>query len=92
MNNSHCTLLFAHFFCCELLNIMPRLDLVGAICQNSDSGGGDEDGLKFIRLVGGLHPKIHEVWTFGDEGITLEFHNTARVGVSASGGDYFATK
>ena len=70
---------------------MPILEPVGAIYQPSNSGSGDDDGLEFIWFVGGQHPEIHEVWTFGNNGIIPEFHNFARVDVGNFLRDCFAT-
>ena len=33
--------------------------------------------------VDGRDPQIHEVWTFGDDGVTQEVHPTTRVDVGA---------
>ena len=79
----------AHSVCCELLNIMPRPDPVEAICQPSDSVSGDDDRLEFIWCVGGRQPKINEICTFSDDGITPEVHPTARVDIGAFFGDFF---
>ena len=70
---------------------MPRPEPFGAILQPSKYGSGDDAGLDFIRCVGGRQPKIHEFWTFGDDGTTPEVHPIARVAVGAFVGDYFAT-
>ena len=67
---------------------MPRLETVGAIHQPYDSGSGDDDGLDFIRRVGGRQPKINKVWTFGDNGITTKVHPTARVDVGKFVGNF----
>ena len=64
---------------------MARRYPVGFICRIS-SDSGDEDGPDFIRCVDGLHPQIHEVWTFGEDGVTREVHPTAQVDV---GTEYF---
>ena len=68
---------------------MPRPDPVEAICQPSDSVSGDDDRLEFIRCVGGRQPKINEICTFSDDGITPEVHPTARVDIGAFFGDFF---
>ena len=70
---------------------MPGLEPVRAIFRTSDSGCGDDDGLQFIRCVDGQQPKVHEVWIFGEDGITPKVHPTARVEVGFLIGDYFAT-
>ena len=70
---------------------MPRLEPVRDIFRNSDSGCGDYDGPKFICCVDGRQPDIHEVWTFGEDGVTLEVHPPACVDVGAFVSDYFAT-
>ena len=46
---------------------------------NYVSGG--EDGPKFICCVNRRHPQIHEVWTFGEDGVTHEVHFTARLDI-----------
>ena len=70
---------------------MPRRDPVGVIHQPFKYGTGADDGLEFIRCNGGQKPEIHEVWTFGDNGITPEVHTFVRVDVSAFIGDCFGT-
>ena len=70
---------------------MPRPESVVDICQPSDSGSGDDDGLGFIWFVGGQQTEIYEVWTFGDNRITPEVHPTARVDVGAFVGKCVAT-
>ena len=67
----------------NFLNIMSIREPVRSIYQPSNSGRGANDGLEFIRCVGGQHPEIHEAWIFGDGGITPEVHPFARVGVGA---------
>ena len=62
---------------------MARREPVGSIRRPSDYGSGDEDGSEFIRCVDGRQPKIHEVWVFGEDGVTPEVRPTARVDVSA---------
>ena len=62
---------------------MSGQDPVGAIRRRSDSGSGDKDGLEFIRCVDGRDPQIHEVWSFGEDGVTREVHLTARVDFGA---------
>ena len=70
---------------------MPRLETAGDIRQPSNPGSGDDDGLEFIPCVGGRQPEIHEVWTFGEDGITPKVHTFARVDVGAFVRDCFAT-
>ena len=70
---------------------MPIMKPVGSICWPSESGCGENDGLKFIRCVDGRQPKVHEVWIFGEDGVTPEVHLTARVDVKTFVGNYFAT-
>ena len=81
----------AHSVCCSFFNIIPRLELGGAICRHSDSSCGDDDGPKFIRCVDGRKPKIHEVCIFGEDGVTPKVHPYAHIDVGAFVGDYFAT-
>ena len=69
----------AYSICCSFTNIMPRQDPVGYICRPSDSGSGDKDGPDFIRCFDVRQPKIHEVWTFGEDGITPEVYSTTHV-------------
>ena len=69
---------------------MPIREPIGAISQPSNSGSGADDGIKFIRCVGGQQPEIHEVWTFGDDGITPEVHHFACIDVGAFFWDCFA--
>ena len=57
---------------------------------NSVSGG--KDGPGFIRCVDGQQPQIHEVWFFGEEGVTPKVHPTARVDVGDFVGEcYYLT-
>ena len=88
---SCCTLLPRSLFRRNFLNIMPRQEPVGAIRQPSKSGIVDDDVFEFIRCVGGLLPKIHEFWTFGEDVITPEVRPFACVDVSAFVRDYFVT-
>ena len=60
---------------------MARREPVGSIYWPYDSGSGDEDGPKFIQCVDGRDPQIHEVWTFGEDGVTREVHPTSQVDV-----------
>ena len=62
---------------------MARWGPVGSIDSPYDSGGGDAEGPKFIQCMDGQEPQIHEVWTFGEDGVTREVHPTAQVDVSA---------
>ena len=43
----------AHYFHRNFLNIMPRHEPVGVIRQTFNSGSGADDGLEFIRCIGG---------------------------------------
>ena len=80
-----------HSIRCSFTNVMARWEPVGAICWPSNSGSGEKDGPEFIRCVDRRQPKIHKVWTFGEDGITSEVHPTARVDVSAFIGGCFAS-
>ena len=62
---------------------MPGRDTVGSINSPSDSVSRDAEGPEFIRCVDGQEPQIHEVWTFGEDGITREVHPTEQVDVGA---------
>ena len=70
---------------------MSKLEPVGAIFRTSNSGCEDDDGTQFIRCVDGQQLKIHEVWVFGEDGVTPEVHPSAHIDVIAFVGDYFAT-
>ena len=70
---------------------MPIREPFGAIFQPFNSGIGADDRLEFIRCVGGRQPEIHEVWTFGNYGITREVHTFARRDIGAFFGDCFGT-
>ena len=80
-----------HSFRCNFLNIMPRLETAGDIRQPSNPGSGDDDGLEFIRCVGGRQPKIHEAWTFREDWNTHEVHYFARADVGSFVRECFAT-
>ena len=82
---------FAHSFCCNFFNIVPRLEPVGTIFRPPNSGFGDNDGPQFISCVEKRHPEVHELWIFGEAGVTPKFHLTARLDVGAFVGDYCAT-
>ena len=62
---------------------MTRQDPVGSISWPSDSGSGGAEVPEFIRCVDGQEPQIHEVWDFGEDGVTHEFHPAALVDVGA---------
>ena len=74
---------FAHSVRCSLFNIIPRLDPVGAICQPSKSGFGDNGGPQFICCVDVHESKVNEVWNLGEDDVTPKVHPTARVDVDA---------
>ena len=82
---------FVHSVRCSFFNIMPRLEPVRAICRPSDSDCGDDDGPQFICCVDRGQPKIHEVQTFGEDGVSPKVHPAACIYVSNSVGDYSAT-
>ena len=69
---------------------MPRQESVGTIRRPPDSGSEDKVRTKFIHFVDGQQPKIHEVWNFGEDGVTPKVHLTARVYVCTFVGEYFA--
>ena len=56
---------------------------VGSICQHYKYGISGTKGPEFIRCVFGQDTQMHEVYCFGSDGITREFHPTARVDVDA---------
>ena len=66
---------------------MPLSAPVRDIRCPSESGCVDADRSKFVHCVDGRNPKVHEVWIWGDDGITTKFHPTARVDV-----DYWITR
>ena len=71
---------------------MPRHEPVGGdINQPFNSGSGGRDGLQFIRCVVGRQTEIHEVWTFGDNGITPEVHLFVCLDVRTFIEEYFGT-
>ena len=70
---------------------MARQYPVGPIHRPSSSGSGDEDGPNFIRCVDVQEPQIHEVWIFGEDGVTREVHPIAQVDVGAGFVIEFAT-
>ena len=69
---------------------MPRLDPVGAICQPSKSGCGDNGGPQFICCVDGRQPKIQKVCIFREDGVTPKVRPTAK-NVGTFVHDYFST-
>ena len=71
----------AHSIRYNFTNNMDRQYPVGSIRRPSNSGGGDEDRPEFIRCVDGRETHIHEVWNFGEDGVTCEVHPTSGVGV-----------
>ena len=70
---------------------MPRREPSGAIFQPYNSGSGEDDGIDFVRCVGGRQPKIHEVWNFGEDRITPEVNPFACIDVGDFVRDCFAT-
>ena len=62
---------------------MATGDPVGSMRCRYNSGSGGEDRTNSIRCFYRRHPKIHEVWTYGEDGVTREVHPTARVDVGA---------
>ena len=79
-----------HYICCSFTNILDRREPDGAIRRPSYSIFVDKDGPEFIRCFDGRQPKIHEVWTFVEDGVTREVHPTARVDVDPFVGECFA--
>ena len=73
----------AHSIRYNFKNKIARREPVGSICWPSDSVSGDEDGPEFIQCVDGRQPQIHEVWTFGEGGVTWEVHLKAQVDVGS---------
>ena len=55
----------------------------GSICRLSEFGSVGTEGPDFIRCVDVREPQIHEVWDFGSNGITCEFHPKERENISA---------
>ena len=70
---------------------MPSPEPVGAICQHSKSSSEADYVFYFIRCVSGRQAEIHEVWTFGNDGITPEDHPFERIDVGSFIGDCFET-
>ena len=70
---------------------MDRRETVGSIDRPSNSVSMDAERPNFILYVDVREPQIHEVWTFGEDGVTCEFHPTARVNVGAGVVGEFAT-
>ena len=70
---------------------MSGRDPVGSIGRPSDSGSTDAEGPKFIWCVDGQEPQIHEVWDFGEDGVTHEVHLTEQVDVGTGVVGEFAT-
>ena len=62
--------------------MMARRDTVGSNRWPSNADSDNEDRPQLILCVDRLQPQIHEVWTFGDDGVTHEVHPTARIDVS----------
>ena len=52
-----------------------------ATCWPSDSCCGGADRSKFVRCVDRRDPEVHEVWIWGDDGITPEVHLTAQIDI-----------
>ena len=70
---------------------MPRLELVGSICQPYNYGSRDKDGLDFIQCVDGRQPKTHGILTLGNNIITPKVYPFACVDVGAFIRDCFVT-
>ena len=66
---------FSHSYLSNFHNTMHRRKPVGVIRQTSISGSGANEGLEFIRFVGGRQPHIHKLWSFPKYGITREVHS-----------------
>ena len=62
---------------------MARRGPFGAIRRPSNSGSGDKDGPQFFRCVDRQQPKIYEVWSFGEDGVTHKVHLITRVDIGA---------
>ena len=70
---------------------MARREPVGFIGRPSYSFSGDAKEAKFIQCVDDQDPHNHEVWDFGDDGVTCELHPIAQVDVGAGIVREFAT-
>ena len=66
---------------------MYRRKPFGVILQPSISGSRDEDGLEFIRCVGGRDPQIHKLWSYAKDGITRKVHALTRIYFGDFSGD-----
>ena len=82
-------LYLAHSSLYNFCNTMPRREPVVAICQPSCSGSRGEDGVEFIRCVGGQEPQTHKIWSFAEDGINRKVHPFARIDVKDFPGDCF---
>ena len=80
-----------HSIRCNFTNIMDTGEPVWSMHCRASSVRGGKDVPKFIRCVEGRQPKINEVCTFGENGVTLKVHPTSRVDVSAGFVGNFAT-
>ena len=60
---------------------MAWMEPVGSIVRPYNSVSRDAEGPEFIQCVDVREPQIHEVWDFGDNGVTHEVHPTVQVDV-----------
>ena len=58
---------------------MAGQETIGSIGQPSNYASVDYERPEFIRCVDRWYPQIHEVWDFGEDSVTREFHPTERV-------------
>ena len=60
---------------------MSGREPVGPINSSSNYGSGYSEETEFIRCVDGRESQVNEVWTFGEDVVTLEVHPTSQVDV-----------
>ena len=77
----------------KLKSVIGPTNRAGGFTDHSDwlASSGSNDGLEFIRCVGGQQPQIHELWSFAKDRITREVHTFARIDVGDFSGDWLQT-
>ena len=73
----------AHSIRCSFTITIDTQDLVGYMPCQANYGSGGEDGPEFIHCVDGRQTQIHEVWNFGENGVTREVCSTVRIDVGS---------
>ena len=72
-----------HSIRCIFTNTMAMWEPIRTVRCQANYGSRGKDGPKFISCVDGRQAKVHEVWTFAEDGGTREVHLTEPVDIGS---------